>query len=81
MMCDTFISCMTTVCNLKVQCHSLAHAHASHVTLTHHTQAQKELEQLEQEINPALDDNAQVAFSFFLGKVVNAMAVVPDVSP
>ena len=52
----------------------------SHITLTHHTQAQKELEQLEQEINPALDDNALVAFSFFLSKVVNAMATVPDVS-
>lgn len=39
-----------------------------------------ELEQLETEINPALDDNALVAFSYVLGKVVDTMKAVPDVS-
>lgn len=41
---------------------------------------ESELEQLEAEINPALDDNALVAFSYILGKVVDAMKKVPDVS-
>jgi pyruvate/2-oxoglutarate dehydrogenase complex dihydrolipoamide acyltransferase (E2) component len=39
-----------------------------------------ELEQLEAEINPALDNNALVAFSYVLGKVVDAMKQVPEVS-
>ena len=39
-----------------------------------------ELEQLEAEINPALDDNALVAFSYVLGTVVDAMKKGPDVS-
>ena len=39
-----------------------------------------ELEQLEAEINPALDDNALVAFSYVLGTVVDCMKGVPDVS-
>ena len=39
-----------------------------------------ELEQLEAEINPALDDNALVAFSYVLGKVVDCMKEFPDVS-
>lgn len=39
-----------------------------------------ELEQLETEINPALDDNALVAFSYVLGKVVDTMKQVPEVS-
>lgn len=39
-----------------------------------------ELEQLETEINPALDDNALVAFSYVLGTVVDAMKKGPDVS-
>ena len=39
-----------------------------------------ELEQLEAEINPALDDNALVAFSYVLGKAVDTMKKVPDVS-
>ncbi len=43
-------------------------------------QVEKELEQLEQEINPALDENAQVALSFILGKATEAMKAVPDVS-
>lgn len=38
-----------------------------------------ELEQLEAEINPALDDNALVAFSYVLGTVVDAMKKGPDV--
>lgn len=38
-----------------------------------------ELEQLEAEINPALDDNALVAFSYVLGTVVEAMKKVPEV--
>ena len=38
-----------------------------------------ELEQLEAEINPALDDNALVAFSYILGKVVITMKEVPEV--
>ena len=41
---------------------------------------EKELEQLETEINPALDDDAQVALSYLLGKTVDAMKAVPDVS-
>ena len=41
---------------------------------------QVELEQLEAEINPALDDNALVAFSYVLGKTVDCMKAVPDVS-
>ena len=39
-----------------------------------------ELEQLEAEINPALDDNALVAFSYVLSKVVDTMKQVPEVS-
>lgn len=39
-----------------------------------------DLEQLEAEINPALDDNALVAFSYVLGKAVDTMKKVPDVS-
>lgn len=42
---------------------------------------ERELEQLEAEINPALDDNALVAFSYLLSKVVDEMKAVPDVSP
>ena len=42
--------------------------------------AERELEQLEAEINPALDDNALVAFSYLLSKVVDEMRAVPDVS-
>ena len=38
-----------------------------------------ELEQLEAEINPALDDNALVAFSYVLGKIVASMKEVPEV--
>lgn len=38
-----------------------------------------DLEQLEAEINPALDDNALVAFSYVLGTVVDAMKKGPDV--
>ena len=41
---------------------------------------ERELEQLEAEINPALDDNAMVAFSYLLTKVVDEMQAVPDVS-
>lgn len=41
---------------------------------------ESELEQLEAEINPALDDNALVAFSYVLSKVVDAMKQVPEVS-
>ena len=43
-------------------------------------QNDKELEQLEAKINPALDTNAQVALSYIMGKVVEAMRNVPDVS-
>ena len=38
-----------------------------------------ELEQLEAEINPALDDNALVAFNYVLSKVVTSMKEVPEV--
>lgn len=38
-----------------------------------------ELEQLESEINPALDNNALVAFSYVLSRVVESMKRVPDV--
>ena len=38
-----------------------------------------ELEQLEAEINPALDDNALVAFNYVLSKVVASMKEVPEV--
>ena len=41
---------------------------------------ERELEQLEAEINPALDDNAMVAFSYLLTKVIDEMQAVPDVS-
>ena len=41
---------------------------------------ERELEQLEAEINPALDDNAMVAFSYLLTKVIDEMRAVPDVS-
>jgi hypothetical protein len=44
------------------------------------TKAEGELEQLEAEINPALDDNALVAFSYLLSKIVDEMRAVPDVS-
>ena len=40
---------------------------------------ESELDQLETEINPALDDNALVAFSYVLGTVVDAMKQVPEV--
>lgn len=40
-----------------------------------------ELDQLEAEINPALDDNALVALSYVLGTVVDAMKQVPEVRP
>ena len=41
---------------------------------------ESELDQLEAEINPALDDNALVALSYVLGTVVDAMKQVPEVS-
>ena len=40
---------------------------------------ERELEQLEAEINPALDDNALVAFSYLLSKVIDEMKSVPEV--
>ena len=39
----------------------------------------RELEQLEAEINPVLDDNALVAFSYLLTKVIDEMRSVPEV--
>ena len=39
-----------------------------------------ELEQLEAEINPALDNNALVAFNYVLSKVVASMKQVPEVT-
>lgn len=42
---------------------------------------ERELEQLEAEINPALDDNALVAFSYLLSKIVDEMRAVPEVNP
>lgn len=44
------------------------------------SKVENELDQLEAEINPALDDNALVAFSYVLGTVVDAMKQVPEVS-
>ena len=41
---------------------------------------ERELEQLEAEINPALDDNALVAFSYLLSKAVDEMRAVPEVN-
>lgn len=41
---------------------------------------ERELEQLEAEINPALDDNALVAFSYLLSKVIDEMKSVPEVN-
>ena len=38
---------------------------------------ERELEQLEAEINPALDDSALVAFSYLLTKVIDEMRAVP----
>ena len=38
-----------------------------------------DLEQLETEINPLLDDNALVALSYVLGKAVDIMKSVPEV--
>ena len=40
----------------------------------------KELERLETEINPVLDDDPQVALSFLFGKVISMIKAVPDVS-
>lgn len=42
-------------------------------------QVDKELEQLEQEINPVLGDDPQVALSYLFGKVVEEMKATPDV--
>lgn len=42
--------------------------------------SEKELEQLEAEINPALDENAMVAFSYLLSKIIDEMRAVPDVN-
>ena len=44
-------------------------------------QVDKELEQLEQEINPILGDDPQVALSYLFGKVVEEMKATPDVCP
>ncbi len=43
------------------------------------TKLESELDQLEAEINPALDDNALVALSYVLGTIVDAMKQVPEV--
>ena len=40
---------------------------------------EKELEQLEAEINPVLDDNAVVALCYLLGKAVDVMKSVNEV--
>ena len=42
-------------------------------------QVDKELEQLEQEINPTLGDDPQVALSYLFGKVVEEIKATPDV--
>lgn len=42
-------------------------------------QVDKELEQLEQEINPILGDDPQVALSYLFGKVVEEIKATPDV--
>ena len=57
---------------------SWSHSHSDSFQFPY--QFEKELEKLEQKINPALDDDAQVAFSYILGKAVEAMKKVPDVS-
>ncbi len=41
---------------------------------------EKELEQLEAEINPVLDDNAVVALCYLLSKSVDVMKMVDQVS-
>ena len=42
---------------------------------------ESELEQLEAEINPALDDNALVALSYVLGTIVDAMKILNRPTP
>ena len=43
-------------------------------------QNEEELSRLERKINPALDDNACVAFSYFMETFINRMKCVPEVS-
>ena len=38
------------------------------------------MEQLEAEINPALDEDAQVALSYLFRKALENMKAIPDVS-
>ena len=71
--------------------HSMSHTQGSDSEVTRSAQkmlegceievkkVERELEQLEAEINPALDDNALVAFSYLLKKVIEEMKSVPEV--
>ena len=43
-------------------------------------QHEKELEQLEAEINPALNDDPQVALSYLLTKAIDNMKAIPEVT-
>ena len=44
-----------------------------------HIQYDKEIEQLEAEINPALDDDPQVALSYLFTKAIDTMKSNPEV--
>lgn len=70
-------ACMLTGMNSDVTKHAQLVAEVCEQELA---KLETELEQLEAEINPALDDNALVAFSYVLGTVVDAMKKAPDVS-